>query len=193
LVGGAGWRSDRKTLLHELEELTYIQGELAAEGILLRGGIASGLVLSDPKGNGIFGPALIDAYMLESRHAQYPRIVLHPALLELHAISRENGLGIYAEDGVLLTRASEDGFYFVDYLRNFPREVHEDPSPYREEYCRSYIVPRKQRIEEGLAQKEVLSSERTKYAWLARYHDEVAREILGEHATDVLIAGCVPR
>lgn len=184
LVAGRGWQSDRTAVIQELEDLTYLQGELAARGILIRGAIAIGQAHADSAG--VFGPAVVDAYRLESTHAVFPRIVLHPDLATTYSTPGARGSGVYADDDVLLTRTSDDGLQFVDYLRNFPREVHEQTSE-QEETVRSYAVPRKALIESNLAKQFALSTVRTKYAWLARYHDDVAREFLGDRATDLLV------
>lgn len=176
LIGGELWQGDKAALLHELESLTYIQGELAAMGVLLRGGIAAGLVHADQ--TGVFGPAFIDAYVVESQLALYPRIVLHPALIAEHGSDGDRGRAIYADDRLAMTRTGSDGLHFIDYLANFPREVHTDPSPQREEIAESYIVPRKALIEGQLNKRSLLDPVRTKYCWLARYHNEVVSELL---------------
>jgi hypothetical protein len=173
-------------ILEEIEDLTYLQGELAAQGILLRGGIAVGP--AHIGADGVFGPAVVDAYTLENKHALYPRIVLHPDVTNRFSTEGHSGRGVYAKDQVLLTRASDDGLYFVDYLRNFPREVHTDLSPYRERTARSYMLPRKVLIERELARLGPLDTRRPKYAWLARYHNDVARDILHHAAADVMVA-----
>lgn len=170
----------------EIEDLTYLQGELAAEGILLRGGVAIGHAHIDV--GGVFGPAMIEAYRLESEHAVHPRIVLHPDIMKRCGSVGDSGAGVYADDQVMLTRAADDGLHFVDYLRNFPREVHTENSPWREEIARGYMLPRKRLIERELARHPPLSTIRTKYAWLAGYHNDVALDILGGEADDVLIA-----
>jgi hypothetical protein len=173
-------------VLEELEDLTYLQGELLAEGILLRGGVAVGPAHIGP--DGVLGPAVLDAYTLECKHAVYPRIVLHPNLANHLSIDGDSGHGIYARDRLRLTRASDDGLQFVDYLRNFPREVHTDPSPYREETARGYMAPRKELIERELARLKPLDTIRSRYVWLGRYHNEIAREMLGNEAANVIVA-----
>ena len=176
----------REDVSEEVEDLTYLQGELAAEGIFLRGGIAIGRAHIDV--GGVFGPAMIEAYRLESQHAVHPRIVLHPDIVKRYGSAGDAGAGVYADDQVMLTRAADDGLHFVDYLRNFPREVHTESSPWRENIARSYMVPRKTLIERELARHPALSKVRSKYAWLAGYHNDVASDILGSEATDVLVA-----
>jgi hypothetical protein len=45
-----------------------------ANGILVRGGLAKGML--HHRGNVVFGPALLDAYALESTIAKFPRILI---------------------------------------------------------------------------------------------------------------------
>ena len=185
LLHHEGLKSDHELLINEIEELTYIQGELSAKGILIRGGIACGGIYTGE--HEVFGPAFIDAYTLESKHARYPRIIVHPNLLKTHATSGESGYGIYAEDKLRLTREDTDGFHFVDYLANFPREIHFDPPPYREETILSYMEPRRQKIEEDIKNASILGTVRPKHVWLGKYHNITAKELLGEQASSVLI------
>lgn len=68
-------------LLSEIKSLAAIQFELACwNGLFLRGGITFGNIFSDL--GMVFGPALIEAYQLESMHATYPRILVHPKLIK---------------------------------------------------------------------------------------------------------------
>jgi hypothetical protein len=60
LTGGEAWQTDKAAVLHELESLIYIQGELAAMEVLIRGGVAAGDVYAD--NSGVFGPAFIEAH-----------------------------------------------------------------------------------------------------------------------------------
>jgi len=181
---GEGLPSSESILIQEIEELTYIQGELIRLGILVRGGIAYGDVYFGEQE--VFGPAFIDAYTLESKHACYPRILIHPNLITNHATRSELGYGIHADDGLRLTRDDNDGFQFIDYLNNFPREMHSDPGDEREEMALSYMIPRQYRIKRGISKFGVLSTERPKYLWLGNYHDIVAKELLGNKANQVL-------
>ncbi|MBV8757096.1 MAG: hypothetical protein JO257_07475 [Deltaproteobacteria bacterium] len=187
LVHGDGWHSDRETVLHELERLTYAQGELAATGVLLRGGIAAGLAHADA--TSVFGPAFIDAYTVESQLALFPRIVLHPDLVTEFGSDGARGRAVYADDGLALTRVGSDGLHFLDYLGNFPREVHTDASPDREEVAMSYMEPRKASIEQELVRRHLLDPVRTKYVWLGRYHNEVVVELLRTVVPSLMI-GC---
>jgi hypothetical protein len=61
--------------------VSLLQAELALEDIWLRGGISIGELSFDVGKNIVFGPALIQAYDLESRHAKYPRVLVDQNLL----------------------------------------------------------------------------------------------------------------
>ncbi len=60
--------------------LAYIGSILMEKGILFRGGITIGNIIHQENGT-VFGQGLIDAYLLESKSALYPRIILSDKLL----------------------------------------------------------------------------------------------------------------
>ncbi len=61
--------------------LAYIGTVLLEKGILFRGGLTIGNLIHIDNGT-VFGQGLIDAFMLETRSAKYPRIVLSDKLLK---------------------------------------------------------------------------------------------------------------
>lgn len=63
-----------KGLLHLLQTLTFVSLDLMSNGILVRGGIAKGQLHHTEKV--VFGPALIEAYALESQLAKFPRVLI---------------------------------------------------------------------------------------------------------------------
>lgn len=94
-----------------------------AKKIVLRGGIDLGLAMTLDN-NEIYGPALARAHTLESKVAQYPRIVIGEQLLQyLHALSQQpqttheasvnSGL---ASKALELLALDDDGQAFLDYL-----------------------------------------------------------------------------
>ncbi len=62
----------------ELSSLLLAQGNLACNGVLLRGGLTFGDVCVQK--NRVFGPAFNKAYHLESSLARYPRIIVDECL-----------------------------------------------------------------------------------------------------------------
>jgi|GEM_PF-478171 len=61
--------------------LAYIGAILIEKGILFRGGLTIGNIIHNQNGT-VFGQGLIDAYLLETKSAKYPRIVLSDKLIE---------------------------------------------------------------------------------------------------------------
>lgn len=64
------------TASDEVITLAEIQLNLFKQGILLRGGCTKGMIYSDVHSNILFGPALAEAYKIESELSTYPRIVV---------------------------------------------------------------------------------------------------------------------
>lgn len=61
--------------------ISYIGNDLLKSGILIRGGITCGKLLNKTNGM-VVGPALIEAYELESNLANYPRIILSDKIIK---------------------------------------------------------------------------------------------------------------
>lgn len=64
----------RNALFHTIIDIIHLQLELGNKGIMLRGGIAIGDVYHDD--DIVFGPAMNEAYFLESKVAKFPRVVI---------------------------------------------------------------------------------------------------------------------
>ena len=107
-----------------LINIIHLQLELGALGIMIRGGIAIGDVYHD--GRMVFGPAMNEAYMLESRRAVYPRVVIFEDTLKKGIAGTADhspyGLKYDLDDiyGCIKNIDYENGgksdFYFVDFL-----------------------------------------------------------------------------
>ncbi|MCM1161012.1 MAG: hypothetical protein NC412_07295 [Roseburia sp.] len=105
-------------LFYLLLDLVHLQLELASYDVLLRGGITIGDLYHD--GSIVYGPAMNEAYLLESKKAKYPRIIA-----DVHNINdfikQQVKLGkadhYDVEDILNLLKQDRDGKYFVDMLR----------------------------------------------------------------------------
>jgi len=64
-----------------IANLAYIGAILIEKGILFRGGLTIGNIIHNQNGT-VFGQGLIDAYLLETKSAKYPRIVLSDKLIK---------------------------------------------------------------------------------------------------------------
>jgi len=107
---------------HDLTQLfiiiRYLQDRLWEKKICLRGAVTLGEMYWPSKGKSIsLGPALIEAYDLETKVAIYPRILISQKLYkyiidyDLHAVP-------FAQSGQLIDfiRRDFDGIYFLDLL-----------------------------------------------------------------------------
>ncbi|MGH2612804.1 MAG: hypothetical protein ACRDFB_07115, partial [Rhabdochlamydiaceae bacterium] len=160
------------TLFYELLDLVHAQGELINHGILLRGGITIGDVYIDKQT--IFGPAFIAAYDIESKLANYPRIVISPELIremKSNSLLKASHHDFEQELEYIrgLAARGDDGIWFVDYCGAVAREVDEP------EYYVSFLENHKKLIvENGMSNRE-LTSVSAKYMWLANYHNKCVK------------------
>ncbi len=101
-----------------------------ANGHPIRGGIDVGLGMEITE-NEIYGPALSRAYTLESKIANYPRIIVGNELLRYLEITRDqepiDETAIVAkktaEDCIKCLAEDDDGHLFIDYLGEFYRDM----------------------------------------------------------------------
>lgn len=101
-----------------LMDLIYMQIELFNIGVFIRGGISIGLAHHDEVN--AYGPAMVEAYRLESERAVYPRIILTNQTLSIGlAVSQEHQNSFDKELLYSVIRQDKDGFYYLDYLRQF--------------------------------------------------------------------------
>jgi hypothetical protein len=97
---------------------------------VIRGGIDIGIGGEIEPGE-IYGPALSRAYILESKKAQYPRILIGEELMEylyLTALLEESEPAhrlarVYARDCLEMTTVDDDGRRILHYLSNGQRQL----------------------------------------------------------------------
>lgn len=95
------------------------QEELLRHNILCRGGISVGDAYLDD--TFVFGRALSEAYLLESKTAIYPRVIISKKLAEVVYPITSNSGGCYD----YMCALDKDGEFYVDYL-NSPGKGKED-------------------------------------------------------------------
>lgn len=159
------------SLFHELLNLVHAQAELAHRGIFIRGGLTVGkLYLRD---NVLFGPAMVQAYDLESKFANYPRIVIDPDVIDAFKTdarlrSDDNSSKEELKSVRKLLKRGDDGLYYVDYLYAFREEMDDyEEFPLFLTRVKNHIVSNANAAKENLS---VLQ----KYLWAAKYLNNTA-------------------
>lgn len=143
-----------------------VQSSLATEGFLLRGAIAEGQHYQDE--NIVYGEALLEAVKFDKSGGN-PRLVIAPSLeswISAQLLAYGGGWAPHHDD---LYEDASDERLFVNYLgaafQDFPegRIDYQLLERHREMVCR------------GLEEHETNQRVRSKYTWVAAYHNFVCR------------------
>jgi hypothetical protein len=95
-----------------LDACTRLQADLIKMGVLVRGGVAYGKHYSE---DGIvYSAAIIDAYRLELKEAEVPRILISPDLADIMELS--------GGDSQSALRVDEDRYLFLNFSRFFSQD-----------------------------------------------------------------------
>ena len=161
-------------LYYEVNALVHAQMDLVNNGVLIRGGITIGN--ASVTNDRIFGPAFINAYELESKFANYPRIILSPEVVnavgtDLLVVNENHSADEERKYLRSQLACGDDGLWFIDYLRASKYEM-DEPNFYPKflAHHKSLIVT------EGQLHSS-LSDKSAKYIWLANYHNKVVSEL----------------
>jgi hypothetical protein len=152
---------------------------LARAGWFIRGGIAVGDFYMDERI--VFGPALVEAYVLEHKTALFPRIVLSEearnwmrSFIEFYHPKEDSPQNF----DVLV---DIDDRAYINYLSaNYSFE-----SP---EVTREDLEAHKQRVEQALVSNRSDVSIWTKYRWSAQYHDHFLTAMSYDADSDLFIS-----
>jgi len=146
---------------------------MAVRGYFVRGGLSVGPYYMDE--SVVFGPALVEAYGLESKTAVYPRVVLSKDArdLALHHCTYYRPNDSAPQNTELLV--DSDGLCFVDYLR--ASVGHFDDARVGIEWLKKQLGAHKSQIEKNLEAHRSNRRVWDKYAWLGRYHNHTVKNI----------------
>ena len=150
--------------------------------VFLRGGITIGKMIHS--GSVGLGPALTRAYDLESQIANYPRIVIDPDAADV--IRQRPYTFDYRKhrrplsEVKYLFRLDTDGLWFIDFMLFMHRSPEEldalDLNPLGGD-PRPSLMPARTRIISLLTKYQSNMRIFPKYAWLARYYNELVLEM----------------
>lgn len=131
------WKKDDWQLVAVFKSIKMIQVVLLYQfNLLLRGGIVIGDILHTDKI--LIGPAMIDAYALESKCANSPRIVLDPKVVtEFNRFKKKAKQYGYDDNNVIIHKDFDDTSY-IDYFNLGESEILDliDVKKYFEVVCR---------------------------------------------------------
>lgn len=155
----------------------WLVNEILWDGFLARGAITIGDLYHDDKI--IFGPALNEAYQMESELSIYPRVIISK---QIFMVGMENISKIKVEEVVKsfeqILPVDNDGFYFLNYFT----KSHEF---YDTEVYLDFLIKIKRLIVEGLKNDSLKA--RPKYEWLKRQYNKLYDEGIDARAPGRII------
>ena len=153
-------------LFSVLMDLIHLQIELSNLGIFIRGGISIGLAYHDEFN--AFGPAMNDAYMLEDEKAINPRVILtKQTLIDGIKASKTHQNPFDISLLYSLIKQDKDGFYYLDYLRQF-QELDFPEYNYYE-----WLIKIRNHLVNNLNSYHSNDEVYNKYLWMLGYWNEV--------------------
>ena len=179
--------SEKSEVFCTLKEIQWLLIELVKYGILCRGGITFGkLVHTDDI---VFGPALVDAYILESKAANYPRVLVDNSILDIATKYHASHHGPQHEIESIkeCLGLDSDGMFYIDYIL----EITEEFDDLEDDYA-IFLNSLSELIEEHIDSPK--PDIRVKYSWLkekyneaVKYQQSVAKNCSDSDLTDAFI------
>lgn len=166
------------TVFDLLNSTAFAIVDLAYMGYLVRGGITCGQLIHTDEY--LLGPAMNEAYRLESRIARHPRVVIDPEVLLRAGQSPAPQHDAEMEAGYVkgfMTR-DDDGQYFYDYVslsQQLALGIEPDDYP-------AYLWRLAKKIEEGLEAADF--GVRAKYFWLWKLYSRQIKQFWKSEIVD---------
>ncbi|ABM61925.1 hypothetical protein [Halorhodospira halophila] len=151
--------TEESGVFYALLNIMWVQVNLVLRGILCRGAVAQGKLIHTPKV--LFGPGMVDAYVLESKAALYPRVILDESIINLGARAHaRHHLPEHEVQSIMsLLEKDSDGMYYINYVTGAQSELDDPELDYPK-----YLYCLQQIVESGLAVRD--PSVAVKYRWL---------------------------
>lgn len=164
---------EKSEIISTLVTLLYVAFECANEGFFIRGGVSYGKLIHTT--SMVFGPALNEAYYLESKKAIYPRIIVNKEITSFAIkYKRDNQNEMSLRDDLKhLVVKDDDDQYFIEYMNNAVAQLN---SPVH--HLPVYMNNLRYFIVKGLAHKE--PSVVVKYNWLKVKYNLFAEPIVSK-------------
>ena len=157
---------------------------LIYQGILCRGAITYGKLIHTEKV--LFGPALAEAYLLESKAALYPRVILHKDIIDLAGEFplQTNSSDDEIQSVMSLLEKDSDGMYYIDYFDKAQPELNDPEYDFPE-----YIYKIGQKIRKGLmgSSSTYKADLKVKYRWMKERYNRLIDKVNNSEFIDGLI------
>ncbi|SET60480.1 hypothetical protein SAMN05216412_1102 [Nitrosospira multiformis] len=164
-------------VFYTLLQIKHIIMGLLNLGLLCRGAVTKGKLIH--KNEYIFGPALVEAYMLETKAALYPRVILERKIVEIGAKHRSPGHILSEERKYVesLLEMDSDGMYYVDYFFKAHQELDDPDYDFP-----AYIDNLGKIIRKGLMSSthHFKADIRIKYSWMRERYNEMVDTVTGK-------------
>lgn len=175
--------TDQSEVFSTLLEIKWLLMRMIYRGILCRGAVSLGKLIHNDKY--IFGPALVEAYTLESKAALYPRVILDRSIIEIgakyrspiHSFSEER---TYVND---LLEKDSDGMYYVDYFHKAQSELDDPQYDFPEYIDKLGEIIRKGLMASGHSTKADL---RVKYSWMRERYNHMIDMVKNKNFIELL-------
>ena len=158
--------SEESEVFYTLIDIQHLLINLVYLGILCRGAIVFGKIIHTEKM--IFGPGFNDAYILESKAANYPRIILDEDVLivaaNYHARHHTPKHELASLKSIL--GKDSDGMYYIDYFGSAQNELDDPAYDFH-----GYLEKLREIILNGLKSKK--PDIKLKYNWLKQKYNNV--------------------
>ena len=158
--------------------LFQIQGlliNLTHRGIIVRGGITRGPIYTDKESQIIFGPGLVDAYLLESKAAHYPRVILDREIVEIcKRFTKdydEDEIEDYLKD---ILMPDTDEMFFIDYFKPLDGQFYNINYDYSKQLSETRII-----ISNGLKKRS--PDVKIKYLWMKKKYNGILKKIQSQN------------
>lgn len=151
-----------------LLEVADIQLTMMEKGILMRGGITYGKLVH--QGKVVFGPAMIEAYELETTAAIYPRVVVDE---KIFMMTQDNGTHTASEQNDYvhsMLHRDQDGQLYVDFLNQ-----HDQVDDFERYISAMFTLKEVINVELSAFPK---SSVKMKYEWIKNRFNVIVEEII---------------
>ena len=166
-----------------LLEIKWLIMRLISRRILCRGAVSLGKFIHTE--NYLFGPALVEAYTLESKAAVYPRVILDHTVIEAGASNGSNHHSFSQEHEYvqLLLEQDSDGMYYIDYFFKAQSELDDPEYDFPE-----YIDNLAEIIRKGLMSSSHHSKAdlRVKFSWMRERYNKMVDIVTNPKAIERL-------